>query len=63
MSEYIRTPEQRSAWISRLEELIQDIERIQLKARPLREGNREVALVLTKLDEARLWLGEAVMTA
>lgn len=39
-----------------------EIELIQSRLTALREGRRSIAMVLTKLDEARLWLGEAIMT-
>lgn len=42
-----------------LEGFLEDIEILYGRILLFREGRREVALALTKLDEARLWLGES----
>lgn len=52
---------ERSRVIAQLEDFVIQIEMMQAEMDNLREGRRPVAMVLTKLDEARLWLGEAIL--
>lgn len=55
-------PKNRHHVIGSLEKMQSEIEDIALYLTPFREGRRSVALAITKLDEARLWLGEAIVT-
>lgn len=43
------------------EETQQEIEKLVHTLTSYREGRRAVALAITKLEEARLWLGEQIM--
>lgn len=54
--------EERSNVVEQLEDFVMQIESMQGDLAELREGRRTVALALTKLDEARLWLNEAIVT-
>lgn len=44
------------------EAIQQEIQIICEELHKYREGRRAVALAITKLEEARLWLGEAIAT-
>lgn len=47
--------------IAKFEEWQEQIEQLQHDILPYREGRRSVAMALTKLDEARLWLSDAAL--
>jgi hypothetical protein len=53
---------ERGAAIDALERKQQEITQLAEELMPLRNNRRAVALAITKLEEARLWLGEAIMT-
>lgn len=61
MGEHLMS-EERSNVVEQLEDFVMQIESMQGDLAELREGRRTVALALTKLDEARLWLNEAIVT-
>lgn len=62
MSENERQPADEAALYATLEQAHRQLERIR-RNRPHRAAGRGFSLVATKLDEARLWLDEALSIA